>query len=144
MDGSVCKLYSVLWIERKRIFLFPRLHCSIDLIPVWKPFSWEILIYAQVRIEWSYFIPGIISGKSFHILKRPTVHLFNNINSGGSFKSSASLVSVFDSWMKQQKHLRSNYFFYFCPQELFYSWLKYYMAPWLGPAFYINLPAIWA
>lgn len=75
--------------------LFPRLHCNTDLIPVWKPFSWEKILYAQFRTEWSY---------CWHYLRKIISHseqiysaFSNDINLLGSFKNSAALVSVFDS-----------------------------------------------
>lgn len=90
--NGVCVSYTVCSEWKGMEILFPILHCG--------PYSCKKTISLgkihTCTVEWSYFIAGIISGKSFHILKRSTVHLLSHINPAGSFRSSASLASVFD------------------------------------------------
>lgn len=94
------------WSEWKGMeILLPTLHCG--------PHScMKTFLLGKIHThtaEWSYSITGIISGKSFHILKRSTVHLFSSINSAGSFRNSAFVWQVNDT---AKASLKKPYFFF--------------------------------
>lgn len=63
-NGGVCELYTVCSERKGMEILFPILH--------WGPYSCKKTIFLGkihiCTVEWSYFIAGIISGKSSHNL----------------------------------------------------------------------------